>query len=186
MAEGKDEVILSEEASTATFGQTFQRAPVGPSIAGWYLGTPLLLTTADDPQGCRPVRNLTPNPGGKPFVLLVDRGGCTFVDKALRAADSGAVGLIVADYEHKPADESGAIRPAAVHESDPTLHRLARLAVTIIAHQSATLARLLLGAARITVGVESVEESDLLASNKREGRLVVGDHEIVNMRVIEL
>jgi len=186
-AEGKDEVLLADEGATALFGQTFTR---NPSKQGWHLDSPIFLaaTGADNPQGCAPIarRSLSPKPGKKPFVLLVDRGGCTFVEKAQHAVAAGAAGLLIGDYEAdvKVASGEGIVRPSAGDEDEATMHRLSGLAIALIPHGTARLARVLLAATPVSVTATSAEDEHVLAGTKREGRLVVGDHEIVNMRVV--
>jgi hypothetical protein len=55
---------------------------------------PLLLT--DPPNACRRLRNAHLLAGS---IAVVKRGGCSFVDKAVAAADAGAYGVVVLDND---------------------------------------------------------------------------------------
>ena len=52
------------------------------------------LARPDPPTGCSPPRNAAAVAGA---VVLVDRGGCSFLDKAAAMADAGAAGVVVAN-----------------------------------------------------------------------------------------
>jgi hypothetical protein len=138
---------------------------------------------------------------------------CSFTDKARRAAEAGAVGLVIADYplSSKPSDEAGLVRPAPSSESDDddeADHGDLDLVVVLMPHSSAVAVRSIMNGTVVTVEPELYEEDDILDATgyegpvgaaaaaadptailddlPREGRLVVNDHEIINMRVVEL
>jgi len=89
----------SYDAAGATFN------PPGPwSVSG-------LVELVDDGVGtasdaCEPLQGFTPG-----RIALVDRGSCLFVDKAQRAAEAGAVGVIVANHDGDTLLTMGGDRP---------------------------------------------------------------------------
>jgi len=60
-----------------------------------------------------PVSNLSNQPG-QPFILMVDRGSCTFVQKVRNAQHSGAVAVLIADNtcqcKHVGKDKGGCVQ----------------------------------------------------------------------------
>mmetsp|Transcript_32513 Transcript_32513/g.37655 ORF Transcript_32513/g.37655 Transcript_32513/m.37655 type:complete len:528 (+) Transcript_32513:134-1717(+) len=76
--------------------------PYGGSIAQmvYYADSDLCGDTIDTRKGY-PIRPLDDTkkmePWPTPFILMLDRGGCTFVQKVRNAQKSGAAGVIVAD-----------------------------------------------------------------------------------------
>lgn len=180
-APGTSDTLAATDASTALFGRSFTHASAHPD-EWWQLDTPLLLAAPlTDPQACSPISRLAPPPRGRPFVLLADRGACTFVEKAHRALEAGAAGLIVVDNTDDAAD--GTIRPSAYGETDATLHKLSKLAIAFIPHSAGAHIRALMAERDLVV---SARDEGAVRGGRREGRLVVGDHEIVNMRVVEV
>jgi len=75
--------------------------PYGGSIAQsmYYADSDLCDTKVETSKGypIRPVTNGVMEPWPTPFVLMVDRGVCSFVQKARNAQKSGAAGVIIAD-----------------------------------------------------------------------------------------
>lgn len=161
--------FVSAQATTALFGRPFTN--------GWGLDKSLPLVVAD--LACAPLGN-TPT---TPFVLLVNRGECTFVQKAQRAAQAGAVGLIIANLAQPPDGES-IVRPSALGESEEVLHQLLNISVALIPHSTAQTVRDLLKRTNIYVHPSSLDPEPF-HGEKRQGRLVVDDYEIVNMLVVE-
>lgn len=81
----------------------FGSPPYGGSIAQnvYYTDTDLCETLVDPTSGY-PSRPLDPKtkkqePWPSPFILMADRGTCSFVQKARNAQHAGAAGLIIAD-----------------------------------------------------------------------------------------
>jgi hypothetical protein len=77
--------------------------PYGGSIAQavYYADSDLCDQTVDTARGF-PTRELDPatgrmKPWPSPYILMVDRGGCTFVQKVRNAQRSGAAGVVIAD-----------------------------------------------------------------------------------------
>lgn len=83
----------SSPAVTAAATRSAFRA-AAPDAALLPVTAPLLL--ADPPHACRRLRN---GPLLAGSIAVVRRGGCSFVDKAVAAADAGAYGVVVLDNE---------------------------------------------------------------------------------------
>ena len=87
-----DAIIGNYELNPAAFGPSVDASPVaGRIVAAVDAADEAGPTTLD---GCSAYTNL-PEIAGR--VVLVDRGECTFVDKAMRAQAAGAIGIIVAN-----------------------------------------------------------------------------------------
>lgn len=75
--------------------------PYGGSIAQtvYYADSDLCSDTVDTSKGYpkRDMENGKMKPWESPFILMVDRGGCTFVKKVRNAQRAGAAGVIIAD-----------------------------------------------------------------------------------------
>eukprot|EP00558_Chaetoceros_sp_UNC1202_P007666 CAMPEP_0197237370 /NCGR_PEP_ID=MMETSP1429-20130617/4217_1 /TAXON_ID=49237 /ORGANISM="Chaetoceros sp., Strain UNC1202" /LENGTH=528 /DNA_ID=CAMNT_0042696353 /DNA_START=95 /DNA_END=1681 /DNA_ORIENTATION=+ len=82
----------------------FGSPPYGGSIAQniYYTDDDLCDARAVDPTTGYPSRAIDMNtnkqqPWPSPFILMVDRGGCSFVQKARNAQHAGAAGVVIAD-----------------------------------------------------------------------------------------
>jgi len=82
----------------------FGTPPYGGSIAQniYYTDTDLCDPTSVNPSTGYPSRPVDPTtnkqePWPSPFILMVDRGACSFVQKARNAQHAGAAGVIIAD-----------------------------------------------------------------------------------------
>lgn len=82
----------------------FGRPPYGGSIAQtiYYTDSDLCDSSLVDPTTGFPSRAVDPKTGKQeawlpPFILMADRGTCSFVQKARNAQHAGAAGLIIAD-----------------------------------------------------------------------------------------
>lgn len=82
----------------------FGSPPYGGSIAQniYYTGSDLCDSQKVDPTTGHPSRVNDPKtnkmePWPSPFILMVDRGSCSFVQKARNAQHAGAAGVIIAD-----------------------------------------------------------------------------------------
>jgi hypothetical protein len=62
-------------------------------------------TTGGFPQRETDEKTKKPKPWPSPYILMVDRGGCTFVKKVRNAQRSGAAGVIIADNTCLCSDE---------------------------------------------------------------------------------
>lgn len=82
----------------------FGNPPYGGKIAQnvYYTGTDLCDSSKVDPTSGYPSRPKDPDTGNpaawpSPFILMADRGSCSFVQKARNAQHAGAAGLLIAD-----------------------------------------------------------------------------------------
>lgn len=194
------EALISATGTPAMFGHTIGAAPVaasgsgsgraGPADTRWsFASTPLVVAPKrNNPTGCVPmVAGFSPKPkDGEPFVVLVERGGCSFLAKALHAVRAGAVGVIVADAGPS-AGQSARVRPNADGEPDDLVDEVEDLGLVFVDESAGRLLKQLIQIDRITVAASPVEGQGVAmpASERREGRLVVGDHELVNLRVAD-
>lgn len=121
-------VFLHALGATATFGKDFGASATSPRMEdqqGWQLsgGALPILVLPNPSDGCSPLTLPTPD---HPFILLLDRGNCTFAEKAQNAETIGASGLLIVGYPHPPeggvtqgdqtvyaAPEEGLVRPSA-------------------------------------------------------------------------
>lgn len=121
-------VFLHALGATATFGKDFGASATSTSMEdqpGWQLGGGALpiLVPPNPSDGCSLLTLSTPE---HPFILLLDRGNCTFVEKAQNAETIGASGLLIVGYPHPPEEgvtegdqtvyavpEEGLVRPSA-------------------------------------------------------------------------
>jgi hypothetical protein len=92
--------------------------PYGGSIAqNVYYADSDLCDDNVDPSGGYPKRDMANGkmkPWESPFILMMDRGGCTFVKKVRNAQRAGASGVIIADNTCLCSDE------ACMRDSDQT------------------------------------------------------------------
>ena len=87
-----DDIVGTYELNPASFGPNVDDSPIaGRIVAALDAADTLGPTTLD---GCSAYSNPAELAGR---VVLVDRGECTFVEKALRAQAAGAIGIIVAN-----------------------------------------------------------------------------------------
>jgi mannosidase alpha-like ER degradation enhancer 1 len=195
---GKVDTVIRLQTSTADFGRAFLPSPEAESEAEAQqpfsadeadvpLAAPLLLVVPKNTlNGCAAVqpKRLDPKPKG-PFALFVARGGCSFAEKAVNAVRAGASMLLIGD------NEAGRkhVRPTASDEADSLLAEVAGLRVGFIGHDEAMVLATLHNAAPLEVALEGPlaqrEGSAVPKPTRREGRLVVGDHDLVNIRVVE-
>lgn len=114
----------------------------------------LLIVRGD--RGCEPLRVRT----DRAFALVVKRGDCTFADKAFNAAQSGARLLIIVN------DEKGLLRPSAFDEDDEFDAAVQGLSIALVDQP-----------------VDGTEVS-FTGTPKQEGKMLVGEHGLVNIRVV--
>ncbi|WVR03311.1 hypothetical protein IAU60_000302 [Kwoniella sp. DSM 27419] len=131
------QVFLHAVGATSTFGKVFKPSALAGSTS-WELGGKAIRlvvppeTDRGDEEGCEPI-HLEHQVDG-PFVLLLARGNCTFLEKVVNAQAIGAIGVLVIGTARTTSDaasasstagaeqewEEGLIRPSA-DESDPTV-----------------------------------------------------------------
>ncbi|CAK9783494.1 unnamed protein product [Cutaneotrichosporon oleaginosum] len=193
---GKEEVVIRLQTSTSDFGRAFLPSSVPaepdsedqhPFSAEVPLDAPLFVVVPKNTlNGCAAVqeKRLDPKPKG-PFALFVARGGCTFADKARNAVRAGASMLLVGD------NEAGGrhVRPTAVDEPASFMEEVAGLRVGFVGHDEAMILATLHNAAPLEVLLEGPlaqrEGTAVPLPQRREGKLVVGEHDLVNIRVVE-
>lgn len=135
----------------APFSGTTWTPPTSFTLGG---GAVRLLRPNRNPTGCVPISSGSfAAHDSAPFVLLLDRGNCTFLEKLVHAVDAGAEGVLISpllpssfsthqeqDLSHHDTgsdrthggegepdgyeDEGGLIRPSADGESKETLHHV--------------------------------------------------------------
>jgi ER degradation enhancer, mannosidase alpha-like 1 len=173
-------VFLHAMASTATFGQAFS------SKTGWIAGTGSVLIAQPRAgrDACAEIEVNVP----RPFILLAERGNCTFFDKAINAHQAGAFGLIVSGLQDG-IDEL--IRPSAEFESPEAISILRNFGVAFIQNTVGEVIRRMIEVEKKIVAVEIMpsesisDTQDMIVGEKREGRMALGEWEIWNIRVVE-
>ncbi|WVQ80984.1 hypothetical protein IAT38_003091 [Cryptococcus sp. DSM 104549] len=191
---GDEQLWMHALGSTAIFGKDFSAAadPSNPPPAGWDLSgpaLPLILPPPNSSNGCRPLTHsalgLPPRKGGgedTPFVLLLDRGGCTFLEKTLVARVVGAAGVLVVGFPPPPDEgegggegaaaagdpdaeyihETGLIRPSADSIPSTQATALSRIGIIYSEHLVGELVRKVVGEGReVRVGLMRAEEGGL-------------------------
>lgn len=119
------EVFLHAVGATATFGKSFATTDSPHSSPFIIHSGPVRLVYHSETDGCAPFS--LPDEVEGDTVLLLDRGGCPFLDKLLYASRAGAAGLIVAGLSPSTTrgmgmiDPDGLIRPSADDESPHVL-----------------------------------------------------------------
>nr|XP_018266555.1 uncharacterized protein I303_00530 [Kwoniella dejecticola CBS 10117]OBR88713.1 hypothetical protein I303_00530 [Kwoniella dejecticola CBS 10117] len=152
-SEDDGQVLLHAVGATAIFGNEF--IPITPpeldeGPTSWRIGQkpiPLIIPPETDGkpyQGCSAMSLEwlgIDHDSRDPFVLMVSRGGCTFLEKLLVAADIGATGILVIGHppikagepvsperEAEGGFEEGLIRPSAEYdESDPRFRNVKKV-----------------------------------------------------------
>ncbi len=116
-----EQVFLHAVGATATFGRGLTRPGDGWRIGGGPVR--LLNPGKGDEQACQALRPLN---HGRPFVLVVQRGGCTFLTKLVHATQADAAGVVVIGTPPDPSgsmdSDGGLIRPSADGEPE-IVHR---------------------------------------------------------------
>lgn len=199
----KADTVIKIQVSTATFGRAFiadssedspELQPPGPAQAPFEapntpLDEPLLIVVPKNtPNGCDPIipKRLEPKPKSAPFALFVARGECTFATKALNAARAGASMLLVGD------DKSGTghVRPSAEGEDASLINEVAGLRVGFVRNDESIMLATLLTAGPLQVVLEGKLSSErgsvVPPPQRREGRMMVGEYDLVNIRVVEV
>lgn len=225
------EVFLHTLASTATFGkafspETFEFAPNGgmtivrretsnlDGCKSWSVPFPEGESVAEEGEGLGTLA--TEFIARQGAILLIDRGDCTFFDKALNALKGGAAGIIIVGYPPAGSTplndqrggnvgDEGLIRPSAEGEA-PALVEVLRMAEFGVAYVQWAAGEVIKAALQQGgVGVEVLLLDDGLSPGSvtaqgampgrsvggekggevREGRVMVADHLVGNLRIIE-
>jgi mannosidase alpha-like ER degradation enhancer 1 len=208
---GAKSVFLHAIASTATFGKEFGNA--GQSGFG-IGGLGMLLRPRANTDGCRPFKSgELPDIKG---VVVMDRGGCTFLTKVLHAESAGMEGvfliglpvtppgLVVQNPSTPGTDDEGLIRPSADGEPEELLHRVRRVGIVYVEHivGQAVLRPLEVETKAVVVEMMRLEaeaeaqdlsrretavgrRGDGKRNEEREGRVMVNDWEVWNLRIVE-
>ena len=190
--------FLHSLAATATFGRKFAI----DTGAGWKIGgEPVqVITLMQDEQACLPLQTIEHD---RPFILLVERGGCTFLTKLAHATQAGAMGVIVYGNPPDPTGtrlEEGLLRPSADEDSDVPLSDVSTSGMVYIEHFIGEIVSRMLAKPDLWIMVEvlRIGEAELTSHKEqsgvrnevgetpgREGKLALGEWEICNLRIVE-
>ena len=208
---GKKEAILHAIGATATFGRDLSKAPFA-SPDGWTIGggsIPLLRPPKGQSTGCKPIGLPKAKTDG-PFVLLIDRGDCTFVQKMIYAQQAGATGVIVVDLPPEVLEEYGEttggtlIRPSFDSALDAEIEALdharkvtkgPETGMIFVISAVGDLLKKAMGVNKIELVVDVMSLDGVVVEEKeevpvgdgavREGRLALGDWEIYNLMIVD-
>lgn len=207
-SESPGQVFLHAVGATATFGSPLTRHPSRTFTIG---SSPISLVHTPGSDGCSPFTLSHSLKGAeRSAVVLLDRGGCTFLEKALHAVRAGAKGVIVAGLDPStqsgmtPPDPDGLIRPSADGESTAILHEVGETPLVFIDWRGGDILRHHFSHSsdrgEVTVEVLSLDgQTDLspdvseigaatssgTGKSVRQGRVGVGDHVIWNLRIVD-
>ncbi|KAK4689097.1 hypothetical protein P7C73_g1006, partial [Tremellales sp. Uapishka_1] len=188
------EVFLHALGATAMFGKDLGRDGNGP---GWGFNgksVALIKAEASNPNGCLP---FAAPPASQAFVLAIERGGCTFIEKAVQAGRIGALGILIVgiDPSESPSEErffdEGLIRPSAEGESAETMALVKDIGVVYVEHLVGDLVFRAMEEGDVDVELLRAEDDGLGRDggkkwpDGRHGKVVVGEWEILNLKVIE-
>ena len=170
------QVFLHASGSTATFGRDFGQT--GPQ--NWGLGgaaVMLVLPESSNADGCSshgPSEKFTPPTAGS-YVLLLERGTCTFFEKLVLAHRAGAAGVLVVDTpesgetnhrsEQVPLDIGtlSLIRPSAEGEAEDEMRAVDSLGMMFTTHMVGEIIKRVIQVEGKVVGVELIPgETDFL------------------------
>lgn len=195
------QVFLHAIGATATFGKSFSPSRLSSFTTA---SNPITLVyPLDEQDGCTPL-NL-PEERPSEYVVLLDRGGCTFLDKLVHATRAGASGAIVAGLppssSSSPDDEEyeGLLRPSAEGEAAALLKEVSssgllyvdwRTGDVLRSHASegtGMLVDVLPLDGQVATDTESVQDYNSAGRGRkaREGRVGVGEWPIWNLRIVE-
>lgn len=198
------QVFLHALGATATFGRSFAKSGDG----GWGFGggEAMALIKPGIGQGlaCTTVQ---PIERDQPFVLMLERGGCTFLEKLVHGTRAGASGVIVIGYPPDPSGaqaEEGLIRPSAEGEPGAARKLVEGSGMVYVEHMIGEVVGRILERSGLEVKVEVIRLDDdgsggeeMLSGGsdrnvegegdwRREGKLALGEWEIWNLRIVEI
>lgn len=120
------QVFLHAVGATATFGKSFSQSQSSELPPPFTIHSdPIHLFYHSDTDGCEPFT--LPGDINEEVVVMLDRGGCPFLNKLVYASRAGAKGLIVAGLSPSTSksmgmlDPDGLVRPSADDESPDLL-----------------------------------------------------------------
>ena len=189
------QIFFRAAGATATFGRGF----ASQGADGWRLGmgpVPLLQPMRGDHLACVPLEAFNRH---QPFVLMVNRGGCTFLTKMVHATQAGAIGVLVVGSSPNPSEDLVLIRPAADGETDFMRKRVEMSGMVYMKRMVDDIIDRMIARSGEGVKVEVLRlegdagEDDAVPSERvgvgkahpREGRMALGEWEIWNLKVKE-
>jgi len=216
-------VFLHAPAATATFGRSFafssgklsDQVRGAAAAAAWTIGSgpiKLFRLGKDEERACKALRPITHDGHGSapvPFVLMVKRGGCPFLEKLVHVTQAGAIGALVVGNPPKPNlnpsdDQSqmqdiGLIRPSTDVEPELVKSLVAGSTMAYVEAQVGEAIDRIMAREGVDIRVEvlSLHEDDTTQEAKdgrevgggegrlREGKLALGEWEIWNLKITE-
>jgi len=200
------QVFLHSMGATASFGQSFTPS----SDRDFTIGSgPVVLVHLPTANGCEPFT--ISHDSDVPFTILLNRGGCTFLQKLVHATRAGASGVIVAGLPPSSTttdpDQEGLLRPSASGESVARLEEVEDIGMIYVDWRTGDVLRDIFQSQSegMSVHVEILgmdgqvpqdqqpEESDSQMSGSgsgagkvtREGRVGIGEWAIWNLRIVD-
>lgn len=190
------EVFLHAVGATAAFGQSF--IPSNRPFTTNSGPIDLLYVNTD---GCQP---LAFDQAESVFIVVLNRGGCTFLEKLIHASRAGASGVIVAG--HKPSsdmDQDGLLRPSAAGEGSEYIKEVEDKGMIYVDWRTGNVLRDIFESSAGAVHVEVLgldgqvaqenEKAEVDAGSRlegagrasREGRVGIGEWPIWNLRIVD-
>lgn len=211
------QVFLHAVGATATFGKSFSQTQSQSPHFTIHSG-PTALHYHSETDGCEPFT--LPHPpgidGDNDVVVMLDRGGCPFLDKLVHASRAGAKGLLVAGLSPSESkimgmlDPDGLVRPSADDESPDLLQEVKGVGLVYVDWKTGDVLRRIFSedtssrtpGTSVMVEVMSLDgqsdpdptamstdsktSSSSSSGRLREGRVGVGEHVIRNLRIVEV
>jgi mannosidase alpha-like ER degradation enhancer 1 len=191
-----NEVFLHAVGATAAFGQPFT-----PSDRPFTINAPPTILRHVDSDGCQP---LAFDRTESPFIALLNRGGCTFLEKLVHASRAGAAGVIVAGFPPSTdMDQDGLLRPSAEGEGSAYIKEVEDKGMVYVDWRTGNVLRDVFQSSTGVVYVEVLgfdgqvalenERAEVDAERRlegagrasREGRVGIGEWPIWNLRIID-
>jgi mannosidase alpha-like ER degradation enhancer 1 len=191
-----NEMFLHAVGATAAFGQSFT-----PSDQPFTINSPSMTLRHVDSDGCQP---LAFDPTQSPFVVLLNRGGCTFLEKLVHASRAGAAGVIVAGLPPSTdMDQDGLLRPSAEGEGSAYIKEVEDKGMIYVDWRTGNVLRDVFRSSSVVVDIEVLgfdgqvaqenERAEVDAERRlegagrasREGRVGIGEWPIWNLRIID-
>jgi len=200
------QVFLHSMGATASFGQSFTPS----SDRDFTIGSdPIDLVHLPNANGCEPFT--IPHNADGPFTILLNRGGCTFLQKLVHATRAGASGVIVAGLPpsstNTDPDQEGLLRPSASGESTAHLQEVEDTGMIYVDWRTGDVLRDIFQSQSdgISVHVEILEIDGQVSQDQqqegygdemsrpasgagkvtREGKVGIGEWAIWNLRIVD-
>ena len=190
------EVFLHAVGATAAFGRSFT-----PSDQPFTINSPPVTVRHVDSDGCQP---LAFDDSKSPFIVLLNRGGCTFLEKLIHASRAGAAGVMVAGFQpSNDMEQDGLLRPSAEGEGSAYIKEVEDKGMVYVDWRTGDVLRDMFRSSNDVVHVEVLgldgqvaqeneraeedAKSRLAGAGRasREGRVGIGEWPIWNLRIIE-